>query len=143
MRKPRDSRVRTDLDELGRSALHYAAAEGNLEEVARLLISGADPNLQDQQQWTPLHFAAQANSAPCVEELLRAGANPALRDSHGNTPLFRAVFASRGSGDVICALRAGGADPNAINSHGVSPVILARRIANYDVKRFFEDLPGV
>jgi len=129
------------LDREGRSALHYAAQQDNLEGIAGLLREGADPNLQDRSGWTPLHFAAQANSAPCIEALLHGGANPALSDSDGNTALFRAVFASRGSGDVIHLLRAAGADPNALNSHGISPLTLARTISNYDVAQFFADLP--
>jgi ankyrin repeat protein len=129
------------LDRDGRSALHYAASEDNPEAVARLLRDGADTNLQDHRGWTPLHFAAQANSARCVEMLLRGGANPTLSDSDGNTALFRAVFASRGSGEVIRLLRSAGADPNALNFHGVSPLTLARTIGNYNVAQFFADLP--
>ena len=39
----------------------------------------------------------------------------------------------------LCARR--GADPRVKNKHGVSPVKLARTIANYDVRQFFTDLP--
>src|SRR5690606_10271424 len=116
--------LRTDMantDGLRRAELHYAASQGDVELTRLLLASGGDPNARDCQVWTPLHFAAQASSAPVVELLLAAGANPELRDSHGNTPLFRAVFSSKGNGDVIILLRANGADPLAENSSGVSP----------------------
>jgi ankyrin repeat protein len=106
-----------------------------------LLRDGSDPNQQDREGWTALHFAAQAYSARCVEALLSGGATPDVRDTHGNTPLFRAVFVSQGRGDVIRLLRAAGADANAANSRGVSPLILARRIGNFDVAQFFADLP--
>jgi hypothetical protein len=52
-----------------------------------------------------------------------------------------AVFESRGRGDVIELLRANGADPRKGNAHGQTPVGLARLIANFDVARFFADLP--
>jgi len=53
------------------------------------------------------------------------------------------VFSSRGVGEVIKLLRAHGADPNAQNARGMSPLKLARTIANFDVRQFFKDLPEV
>jgi hypothetical protein len=47
---------------------------------------------------------------------------------------------SRGDGSVIAVLRLAGADPFVENNSGVSPVVLAKRIGNYDVKQFFSDL---
>lgn len=130
----------SDADEQGRTDLHYAANDGDVAVVKALLASGSDPNAQDSQGWAPLHFAAQAASSAVVEALLAAGARADPRDSHGNTPLFRAVFSYEGDGAAISALRASGADPHAKNASDVSPVSLARTIANYDVARFFVDL---
>jgi ankyrin repeat protein len=134
-RKPREG-----VDSYGRTPLHYAAADSKQEEVARLLADGANVNAQDDNGWSPLHFAAQALSSECTAELLRAGADHSLQDSFGNTALFRAVFSSRGDGTVIQLLRHAGADPFAMNKHGVSAVSLARTIANHDVAQFFSDL---
>lgn len=128
------------VDELGRTPLHYAAANGNIAEVVRLLREGAEANAIDRNGWSPLHFASQANSASVTEVLLNAGASHSLKDSHGNTPLFRAVFCSQGCGEVIALLRAAGADPFAVNAHGVSPVSLANTIGNFNVAQFFEDI---
>jgi ankyrin repeat protein len=100
-----------------------------------------DPNTQDDDGWTPLHFAARGNSVEIVKLLLEASAAVDVRDAFGNTPLSNAVFNSRGLGDVIKILRACGADPYARNDSGVSPLTLARTIANYDVRQFFRDLP--
>jgi ankyrin repeat protein len=130
-------------DKQGRTDLHYAAIDGDVDTLKQLLASGSDPNAQDSQGWTPLHFAAQASSSAAAEALLAAGARTDLRDSHGNTPLFRAVFSYAGDGGVISALRAAGADPHAKNLSDVSPVSLARAIANYDVANFFVDLAEV
>lgn len=126
----------------GRTALHYAADEGDVRLVEQLLGAGADPNAQDKNGWTPLHFAAQANAAGAVSALLRAGATTEARDTFGNTPLWRAVFSSRGRGDVIHLLRSAGADPLAQNNRGIPPVGLARNIGNFDVAQFFADLPS-
>ncbi len=131
---------RPGVDEYGRTPLHYAALDGDAGELEPLLGAGADPNAQDDNGWSALHFAAQARCVACVRALLAAGAEVDLRDSHGNTPLSTAVFNSRGDGSVIAVLREAGADPRRPNDHGVSPVTLARTIANVDVARFFTDL---
>jgi ankyrin repeat protein len=133
-------KTREGVDDYGRTPLHYAAGKGQASEVIELLAVGADANAQDDNGWTPLHFAAQAVSPECTSELLRAGANPSLQDRFGNTPLFRAVFDSKGNGSVIKLLRKAGADPGAKNNHGVSPVSLARTIANYNVAQYFADV---
>jgi len=140
-RKTSKRSARAGVDRLGRAPLHYAAAEGDATRLEALLRGGADPNAQDDAGWAPLHFAAQARSGECARILLAAGATVDLRDRHGNTPLWRAVFSSLGDGSVIRLLRAAGSDARAANEHGVSPAQLARSIANYDVARFFTDVP--
>ena len=127
-------------DRAGRSDLHYAAADGNVGEVQRLIAAGADVRQTDTSGWTPLHFAAQSQHTGVVRLLLSSGAEVDARDSHGNTPLSSATFSSRGAGGCIAALRAAGADPHRTNHHGVSPVDLARRIANFDVAQHFDDV---
>lgn len=131
----------TDLDRAGRTELHYASNTGDIARVRALLASGEDPRLADQTGWTPLHFAAQGCHADIATLLLDAGAAVEAEDDHGNTPLWRAVFAgSKGDGAVISVLRAHGADVHHSNHHGVSPVQLARKIANYDVAQRFADV---
>ena len=132
---------RPGVDRAGRTPLHYAAVDVDITGARQLLESGMDPSSPDDDGWTPLHFAAQSNSAEIAELLTNAGASVDPCDSHGNTPLFKAVFNSRGKGDVIRLLRARGANPYATNNHGVSPLKLARTIANFDVRQFFVDLP--
>ena len=134
-RKPR-----VGVDEYGRTPLHHAAANSDSGEVSKLLAGGADPSVQDDDGSSPLHFAAQATSPNCVAALLRGGASVASQDSYGNTALWRAVFSSRGDGAVILLLRQAGAEPRTKNQHGVSPVSLARTIANYNVACFFSDV---
>jgi uncharacterized protein len=140
-RKTLTQNQRVGVDWFGRTPLHYSASEGNAESVAHLIGEGADPNAKDKNGWSPLHFASQAGSGPVVQLLLNANAVVEEPDSNGNTPLFRAVFNSKGDGTIISLLRQAGADALRENKHGVSPLDLARAIANYDVAQFFSDLP--
>jgi uncharacterized protein len=132
---------RLGLDWAGRTPLHYAALDGDSELISQLLVSGLIVDAPDDNGWTPLHFAAQSNAADAIAILLKAGAAVDKRDGNGNTPLVTAVFNSRGKGEIINLLRAHGADPYAKNNHGGSALSLARTIANFDVRQFFQDLP--
>lgn len=128
-------------DSFGRTALHYAALEGELALTRRLLSDGADANARDESGWTPLHFAAQAWQPELALALIEAGAEFDTPDIYGNTPLSTAVFNSRGRGELIEILRSAGADPRRENSAGQTPVGLARLIANFDVRQYFRDCP--
>jgi ankyrin repeat protein len=130
-------------DPMGRSTLHYAAADNDVAQVRRLVQGNPDIHLQDNMGWTPLHFAAQARSLEIAKLLVAGGAHVDVKDSHGNTPLGTAVFHYREAADgaLIKFLRDCGADPYAANNHGQTPVGLARLIASYDVRSCFEDCP--
>jgi ankyrin repeat protein len=123
--------------------LHSAVIDGDVPQVRKLLAAGEKPDATVDNGWTALHFAAQEWLVDVVRALIEAGASVDARDAHGNTPLWRAVFNSQRRGEIIQILRRAGADANAANSHGVSPVGLARSIANFDVQRFFSDLPAI
>ncbi|GMU82748.1 MAG: hypothetical protein AMXMBFR47_26190 [Planctomycetota bacterium] len=125
-----------EVDRVQRTALFYAVIERKHEIASILLTAGAAVNQQDHLGWTPLHHAVQNYDATMVSLLIEAGANVNLADSFGNSPLWRAVFDSRGRGEVIRALICRGADPDLKNKTGVSPRELATSIANYDVKSF-------
>jgi ankyrin repeat protein len=73
------------------SALMWAAAQGKVAAVRRLLALGADPNGRSTfggpshgEGVTPLHLAAGDGHLEVIEALLDAGADPTLRDAlHG------------------------------------------------------------
>jgi uncharacterized protein len=132
---------RPDVDRYGRTALHYAAAENNAVRAQELIEGKVDVNARDYNEWTALHFAAQSNSFEVAKLLIEAGAEVDSSDSFGNTPLSTAVFNYKGSGGLITLLREKKADPYRENHHGQSPLGLARLIANYDVAKYFDDLP--
>jgi ankyrin repeat protein len=138
--KSADRSSHRNTDKAGRSELHYAVVDRNVEQVKELIRQGMSVNLVDRDGWTPLHFAAQNYDEGIARLLLDSGASVDPRDANGNTPLSTAVFNSRGRGELIRLLRERGADATSTNKFEVSPVSLARTIANYDVARFFNDL---
>jgi ankyrin repeat protein len=91
-------------------------------DIAKLLInSGANIDAQDFGGWSALHFAVQNYDIDSVCLLIESGAKIDVKDSYGNTPLFRAIFSSKGRGEVIKILLKRGANPNSKNENGVSP----------------------
>ncbi len=124
-------------DRQGRCLLS-AAIIAEKPNVAMLIIErGPNLNLQDVNGWAPLHFAARHYLPDVVATLIDKEARIDIRDVRGNTPLYRAVFESRGRGEVIQLLLAHKANPRKRNKLGVSPIELAGMITNFNVKQFF------
>ena len=126
------------VDREGRSALFYAIKDGELAIAGELIKHGANVNIQDNNGETPLHFASREYRPEEAKLLIVNGASSLLKDSNGNTALWRAVFDSRGRGDVIKVLLSAGADKKMKNKSGTSPEDLANRIANYDLTQFLD-----
>lgn len=86
-------------------------------EVAELLLKhGANPNAQDRQGQTPLHFAYQPEVARL---LLKHGADPNLKDKQGQIPLHLAT-----NPEVVELLLRSGGNPNLIDNQGHTPLHL-------------------
>lgn len=59
----------TAMDERGCTALHYAAAHGQLVAVRRLLARGAEPGRRDHGGWTAENYAAHYGYTEVVQAL--------------------------------------------------------------------------
>lgn len=57
------------------SGLQLAAHEGRLDDITRLLASGADPNVRDRAERTPAHIAAFASQDDALKALAAGGAD--------------------------------------------------------------------
>ena len=107
-------------DALGRTALWWAARNGDTAEVERLVSAGADPNTADIDGETPLHVAARAGHHNIVRVLLEHGSQPDHQSRYGLTPLHLAVQESHA--DTVAALLDAGANVNVADAFGCTPL---------------------
>merc|ERR1711970_1130584 len=59
----------------GETPLHTAAIRGSSRLVKQLLKMGADPNVQDNAEWSPLHEACNRGNLSVVKVLKEFGAD--------------------------------------------------------------------
>ncbi|KAL4422734.1 hypothetical protein ABPG75_008931 [Micractinium tetrahymenae] len=110
-------------DALGRSPLHFAAANGDYGAAQLLLARRANVDAVTKERATPLHYAAASGHRGVAELLLDAGAEVDSRSEDGATPLLAAAEA--GHAHVVEALLRRKADPSAADSEGTTPLLAA------------------
>jgi ankyrin repeat protein len=123
------------------TALHAAAASGRREALEILLRAGANPNVQQQNGWTPLIFAAKAGQpkireaeyAGIVQALLAHGAKVDVQQEDGWTALMEA--AQEGRAEIARILLEAGANPDLKNADGETARTLAAKADRADVLR--------
>ncbi|XP_062404339.1 ankyrin repeat and SOCS box protein 13 [Sardina pilchardus] len=93
-----------------RSAVHEAAAQGQVRQLQQLIQGGASVNIVAIDSITPLHEACIQGHSQCVRLLLDAGANVDARNIDGSTPLCDACAA--GSLECVKLLLEHGATVN-------------------------------
>lgn len=118
-----------NLDErgpLGETALHYAAHNGNAAMVKRLLMLGANPNVQTDTM-PPLTPEAKMKIYATVRQF-----PPNIGDGKV-TPLMLAVVS--GDVEVAKALLDGGAKASLKSQQGLSALDIAHRMGNQEMER--------
>jgi ankyrin repeat protein len=110
-----------EKDDQGKTALHYAITQNQLELVQWLLDHGADKEARDKDGLTPLHWASREGHTPTVALLLAANADVAAKHKNAYTPLHFA--ADRGHTDVVkILLNAEKVDIEAKDEEGLTPL---------------------
>src|SRR5579871_310042 len=123
----------------GSTALHWAAAQDDLEMAKALLAAGADVKAVTRiSAVTPLFMASKNGSASMIDALLTAGADANAVDSNGTTPLM--VASASGSADAVKALLDHKAQVNAKDkAHGQTALMFAAALNRADVIRVLMD----
>lgn len=79
-----------------RTPLHYSAKEGHLQCLRLLLQYGANPNVRDNDGYSPIHYVCQIHNPSadisknvrlCLQSLEEFGADTKARTNSGHTPL--------------------------------------------------------
>ncbi|NET89114.1 MAG: DUF4253 domain-containing protein [Kamptonema sp. SIO1D9] len=112
----------------GRTALIEAAKAGHTEIVESLLEAGANPNYQDQANYTALTLAAENNHFAIVQALIAAGADVNLAEISGNTPLLLAC--EKGAVEIAEFLLRENADFTQTNSRGRTALMNAAAVGS-------------
>ena len=118
-----DPNLATEADRFEFQAIHVLDYNGFDEILTLLLKSGADINAQSDDGSALLHILIDAEF---LQPVLEAGANLELKDKSGYTPLL-AQISRADSEDMVRALLAAGADPNAKDSLNQSALSHARQ----------------
>ncbi|HEY6293821.1 MAG TPA: ankyrin repeat domain-containing protein [Terriglobia bacterium] len=112
------------------SPLFLAAMAGDVESMRLLLAKGADPNRQMKLvgmfPTSPLLAVVTFGDPAVIRELVDGGANIHEKDADGMTALHWAVVAHHT--DAVRALLAAGADVNAVDRFGYTPLLYAATI---------------
>ena len=111
------------ISQVNAAGLIEAVRSGNVEEVSRLLSSGADPNTQGPLGNSVLILSTVRGNKEIVKMLLEKGADVNARSQRGNTALMIAAW--WGYPEVVKLLLDKGADQNATGRRGLTPLQIA------------------
>ncbi|XP_032993593.1 neurogenic locus notch homolog protein 1 isoform X2 [Lacerta agilis] len=87
------------VDDLGKSALHWAAAVNNIDAAVVLLKNGANKDMQNNKEETPLFLAAREGSYETAKVLLDNFANRDITDHMDRLP--RDIAQERMHHDIV------------------------------------------
>lgn len=126
----------------GKTALHTAVRNGNVEAVKFLLQNGADPSRLDNDDSTPLHLALFKEHVDVLSILIKSDATLLdTQDSKQRTLLWHA--SRKGMTEMVKFLLESGADPNVVSIDGMAAFNAAIYHGHINVTKVYLNLLGV
>ena len=135
----------------GYTVLHHATANGDGSIIGLLVDAGAELEARNEAGYTPLHQAVSNSNPAAVTALVEAGADIEA-DAGGmwGTPLVSAALRIRGTSSnrnattiaIIDALLAAGADVNAVDENGDTPLVKVLQWGQFGLNSANERLRG-
>ncbi|KAK6360671.1 hypothetical protein TWF730_006805 [Orbilia blumenaviensis] len=119
-------------DEYGETALHKAVIYNNLPVCELLINEGANRNIQSKEEKSPLYIAAYDGYKEIVLKLLQGG-EPKIFVNAKNLNGWTALHGAYDSAPITLALLRAGADPNACNNSGATPMSFAAQTDQEEV----------
>lgn len=105
------------------TALHVSAVAEDIYAMKMLLDAGADPNILDEEKFTPLLICARNHFVDGVQLLLDHGADVQISTPEGNTCLHVCADLKKGkAAEVISILVKAGASMDSFNNIGEQPL---------------------
>ncbi|CBJ33169.1 similar to ankyrin 2,3/unc44 [Ectocarpus siliculosus] len=140
----------------GRTALHKAACQGDVQIIKKVIEGGARLDALDAEEYMPIHLAADEGNLPALKELVRAGSDPEWRSGALQPPLANACMSGRTKVAKYlletCNVDAGTADsvgytPLAISAQGghvsIVRMLLKRGVALLGKNAYRDAITGV
>ncbi|KNY31553.1 ankyrin repeat domain-containing protein [Agrobacterium sp. SUL3] len=118
-----DPGLAVSRDQYGFQPIHLLDMYPDKEVLDLLLENGANINAVNDEGVTILHIVTDPDA---VQLLVERGANIEARDKRGWTPLIMQANNQQNGPDVVAALLAHGADPNAEGHDGETALSFAR-----------------
>jgi ankyrin repeat protein len=127
-----DPALATSVDEYKFQPVHLLDMYFDEEILDLLLTNGADINARNDEGVTLLHIVTDPDA---VAVLMGKGADIEARTLRGWTPLIMQANNQQNGSDVVAALLANGANPNARGNGGESALSFARQTGNDEFMR--------
>ncbi|XP_023312082.1 uncharacterized protein LOC108914374 [Anoplophora glabripennis] len=125
---------------LGRTTLHFAAEEGDLDVTKYLASLNVNLNITDDNGETPLHYAAFAGRLDAARCLVPLGSDVNIRDKNGLTTLHYAAMS--GHRDLVQLFLDHGVGVNIREGNGHTALHFAAQEGYFDVVKYLVERDG-
>ncbi|WP_342226232.1 ankyrin repeat domain-containing protein [Rickettsia endosymbiont of Urophora cardui] len=124
--------INTTIGKFNRTLLHQAAERNNIKKAQMLINHNINVEAQDITGETALHMLKTSKMAKI---LLKVGSNTEAQNKLGRTPLHNAILQAnkrqvniKNIHNIVLKLIKSGANPNAVDYYGFTPLEYAIRI---------------